>query len=136
MRLTCATVLLFFASGCATVLSSSTDTLRVDSKPQGITVKVDGQTLTTPAAIELSVKMDHEVIFPNGEKVMVKRVLDGTTFLNVFFWPGFIVDGVTGATTGSLSPTKLYYVVGEGVVRKPTPASKAKNKQRSSTPGH
>ena len=134
MRLICVLALLVLGSGCATVLSGSTETLHVDSKPQGITVRVDGQTLTTPAAIELSVKSNHEVIFPNGEKVMVKRTLDGTTFLNVFFWPGFIVDAATGATVGSLTPTRLYYVEGEGVVRKPKPAPNA-NKKASSTPG-
>ena len=91
---------------------------------------MDGQTVVTPAAIELSVKSDHEVVFPNGETVMVKRTLDGTTFLNVFFWPGFIVDVATGAVTGSLSPTKLYYVEGEGVIRKPAPSSEQKNKQK------
>ena len=47
---------------------SSTETLTITSEPQGIKVNVDGQTLTTPAMIEIAQRRSHIVTFPNGEK--------------------------------------------------------------------
>lgn len=90
------------SSGCATILSGTKQTVTVRSNPPGAHVSIGTQNGTTPTAFTLSkgknctVQVAHA---PGKRVVHLKRHFDPVTLLNIIppFWPGFIVDAVTGA---------------------------------------
>ena len=95
--------MLITLTGCASIAGNNTRAVTINSAPQGAAIYVDNQEYgVTPATITL----------PNniygGKSIMVKKAgyhaqtrMVNTQFqpialLDVFFWPTFIVDGVTG----------------------------------------
>ncbi|NBC15849.1 MAG: PEGA domain-containing protein [Bacteroidetes bacterium] len=95
---------LLLLSGCATLFSGTEDDITFDSEPQGAQVLIDGIVVgTTPTTVVVD--------RPGLEETDVTVQLDGydplrfeldtefnnTAILNVFFWPGFVVDVLTGA---------------------------------------
>lgn len=100
--LTTASVILM--TGCATILSGSTQKITVHSTPPGAHVKFGYQSGFTPITFEIPKGKDYPLIVSRGsdqQVITLERKLDPTTFLNVIppFWPGFVVDAVTGAIT-------------------------------------
>lgn len=97
----CALLLL---SGCATLFSGTEERITFYSEPSGASVIIDGIVVgTTPATVEVD--------RPGMEEMRVTVQLDGydprvfeldkefnsASILNIFFWPGFVVDALTGA---------------------------------------
>ena len=92
------------SSGCATLFSGTDDEITFTSEPSGAQVIIDGINVgTTPTTIEVD--------RPGFEDTDVTIQLDGyeprtfeldkefnnTAILNIFIWPGFVVDALTGA---------------------------------------
>lgn len=91
-------------SGCATLLSGTSQTVTVDSYPPGAKVALGLQTGTTPASFVVPKGRDCPVQIsqgPDKRVVILRRRMDPVTLLNVIppLWPGFVVDWATGALT-------------------------------------
>ncbi len=98
-------------AGCATVVASNSETIRIDSEPQGQTVSIDGSTYTTPVLVTLGRDADHFAKFPNGQTVSIKRTFQPWFLGNLLLGgiPGMIVDLITGAVSRDLWPDRLVY---------------------------
>mgnify|MGYP003702308891 CR=1 FL=1 len=106
--LTILAVMALTFTSCATLFTGTTQSVTIDSQPQGANIVVDGQLLgTTPARVRLD--RDLNAIFDDGKYIRLEKdgyVPDGyilgadiepfcvLNMFNVFFWA---VDGVTGA---------------------------------------
>ena len=94
---------ILFASGCASIFSGTNDTITFDSNPKGAKVKVNGMQLgrtpvTVPVKRSLSapqVQLSLDGYEP--QYVMLQNTFNSVAFLDVFFWPGFIIDAATGS---------------------------------------
>lgn len=88
--------------GCATILNDDTQPVTFNSDPEGALVKVDGVAYgRTPVTIPVQRKgWDKQVeISLDGYKTeafTLENTLSGNSFLNVLWWPGAIVDGISG----------------------------------------
>ena len=92
------------STGCATIISGSSQTITVDSNPPGAHVRIGHQTGTTPVTLQIPKGRHYPIEVsqgPDRRVVQLDRNLDPITLLNVIppLWPGFIVDAVTGAIT-------------------------------------
>lgn len=93
----------FLASGCATIFSPSHDPVTISSVPEGSAVFMDGNRVgKTPVTIQVKrqltaprVEVKNDGYYPQG--VILQNQLNGVSLLNIFFWPGFIVDAATGS---------------------------------------
>jgi hypothetical protein len=95
-----ATVLLTL-SGCATVFSSGPQTLNLKSEPPGATYQYGPYSGKTPDTVQASrAELAHVTTFTlagyESKTVGVETSVQGVTWVDVLFWPGFIVDFVTG----------------------------------------
>ena len=95
-------------SSCATLFTGTTQSVTIDSQPQGANIVIDGQLVgTTPARVRLD--RDLNAIFDDGKYIRLEKegyIPDGyilgadiepfsvLNMFNVFFWA---VDGATGA---------------------------------------
>ena len=89
-------------SGCATIFTGSTDNLTFKSIPDGAKVEVNGNSIgrtpisspikrsLTPPQVQL--KLDGY----ESKNITLQNGFNGVSILNIFFWPGFIVDAATG----------------------------------------
>ena len=91
------------ATGCATIAGDNTRDVRVETRPAGATIYVDNQRYgVTPAVVTLpsyiyggkliTVKKDGY----QEQSMMVNSQFQPVALLDIFFWPTFIIDGVTG----------------------------------------
>ncbi len=92
------------STGCATILSGTSQTITIDSYPPGAQVKVGGQTGTTPVTLRIPKKKGYVVEisrYADRRVVELERSIDPATFLNFIppLWPGFIVDAIAGTMT-------------------------------------
>ncbi len=116
----CVLFLSFAVSGCATIVSGTTQKISVTSQPSEAIAKVDNNTSSkTPASFTLDRKNDHTIeIAKDGYKtatVLIKRSLNGMAFGNVLIG-GIIgggVDMVSGANN-KLIPERVDVVLEEG----------------------
>lgn len=101
--------------GCATIIDGNTETITIDSEPQGITVMVDGSEYKTPAKVELARDTEHYAQFPNGQRVNITGSFNGWFIANLALGgiPGMIVDLITGAAGGNLEPDGLLFKDGK-----------------------
>ena len=95
-------VLVASVSGCATLISGTHQTVRVDSYPPGAHVTFGDQTGITPVSFVADKKRDDAVRIsqgPDTRVVVLKRSLDPMTLLNLIppLWPGIYIDWSTGA---------------------------------------
>ena len=91
-------------TGCATIISGSSQAITVHSDPPGAYVRVGHQTGTTPVTLHVPKGKDYPVEItqgPDQRTLPLDRNLDPMTLLNIIppLWPGLIVDAVTGAIT-------------------------------------
>ncbi len=114
-RLPVAALVLCMLCGCATIISGKNETVRIDSEPQGVMVKVDGAHYETPVVISLARDTDHYVVFPNGQRVDITRHFQAAVLGNILLGGviGLVVDAVSGAATGNLEPDRLMYKDGK-----------------------
>lgn len=106
--LTILAVMALSFSSCATLFTGTTQSVTIDSQPQGANIVIDGQLVgTTPARVRLD--RDLNAIFDDGKYIRLEKegyIPDGyilgadiepfsvLNMFNVFFWA---VDGATGA---------------------------------------
>lgn len=95
-------VLVASLSGCATLISGSHQTIRVESYPPGAHVTFGEQTGITPVSFVAEKKRDDVVRIsqgPDTRVVVLKRSLDPMTLLNLIppLWPGIYIDWSSGA---------------------------------------
>jgi len=95
---------LLLLSGCATLFSGTDDDITFDSEPQGADVLIDGIVVgTTPTTVvvdrpgleETDVTVQLEGYDPL--RFELDTEFNNTAILNIFFWPGFVIDVLTGA---------------------------------------
>lgn len=112
--LTVAAVMIM-TSGCALIFKGQSAEIRVNSKPDGAAVLVNGSSMgTTPVTLSLSRSKDHILVFKKDGyedvQVNVTRKFDvGTAVVgNVFSWSlfGLVVDIASGAAY-SLEPADI-----------------------------
>ena len=92
-------------SGCASIFGDNTRVVKVDSNPQGAEVYIDNVEYgKTPATIKLpSYIYGGKIITLKKEGYADRSEIIDTQFqkvgiLNIFFWPGFLIDGATGSS--------------------------------------
>lgn len=110
-------LLVLLLAACATIFTSSSQNISVDSNPKGATIIVNTtggiQVFegTTPASVHLDRKNKYVVIVNlegyREERIQIGQTLNPITIVNLLFWPGFIVDLVTGAVW-NLDPDQLF----------------------------
>lgn len=89
-------------SGCATIFSGSSDQVEFKSMPEGARVEVNGVSVgRTPmtANIKRNITAPTVQLKLNGyetQQILMQNSFNAVSLLNIFFWPGFIVDAVTG----------------------------------------
>lgn len=95
---------LLVLSGCATLFSGTDDDITFDSEPQGAKVLIDGIVVgTTPTTVvvdrpgleETDVTVQLEGY--ESRRFELDKEFNNTSILNIFFWPGFVIDALTGA---------------------------------------
>jgi hypothetical protein len=92
---------LLLLNGCATVFSSSPQTLNLKSEPLGATYQYGPYSGKTPDTIQASrAELAHTATFTlagyESKTVPVETGVQGVTWVDILLWPGFIVDFVTG----------------------------------------
>jgi len=95
---------LLLLAGCATLFSGTRQDVYIASEPAGATILVDGlERGTTPTTIRLKkpgVKETEVTLRLAGyadRTFTLQSEFDLLSILNVFFWPGFVIDAVSGA---------------------------------------
>ena len=95
--------LLLLTSGCATIFTRSTDPISFSSRPEGAQVQIDGMNVgRTPVTIPVKRSLSTPQVRLSldgyeSQFVMLSNTFNEVAILNVFFWPGFIVDAATGS---------------------------------------
>lgn len=101
MRKILALSIMVLCSGCSTLFTDSSQQVTFVSKPEGAHIEVGPYECTTPCTILIPRKSNFAVKATyQGKKKVVpfEKTMAGSTVLNILFWPGFIVDGMTGNT--------------------------------------
>ncbi|WP_145984500.1 putative periplasmic lipoprotein [Zymobacter palmae] len=93
---------LLLLNGCATVFGPSQDTITVSTQDNDTKVFVDGLymgngTVTYPVPRGKSVTLSAEKKGCSPRVLQTGKSVVGLTFINILFWPGFIVDAATGS---------------------------------------
>ena len=97
--ITVSLIMLMTLNGCCSLFRESSQVIRVNSTPQGATVKLgdaEGKTpyaLTVPKGKEyvMNVKLGGET-----KSMSLQKRVDGLYWVNILVWPGLIVDAITG----------------------------------------
>lgn len=92
---------LFLCSSCATLFSSSTVSVQMESEPPGAQYQIGPFSGKTPDSIAIPKKSIPDFAtfdLPGYERrtVPIESGITGVFWVNVLFWPGMIVDIVTG----------------------------------------
>jgi hypothetical protein len=104
--LLCLLVLGVAASGCATIVHGSTQSIAVNTDPPGARVMVNGQDHgATPTTLNLKRGRDHQIVFDlagyQPVTINVEKNMDTMPFIvgNLFSWGiiGWVVDAANGA---------------------------------------
>ncbi len=90
------------STGCATMISGTSQNVTITSTPPGAHVQIGHQSGVTPVTLWVPKGKDYPVEISQGSDKRVVRLnknVDTFTFLNIIppLWPGFIVDAVTGS---------------------------------------
>ena len=100
IRCVVAGVLAVALSGCATILSGTSQSITVHSDPQGAQARIGHEAGRTPVTLTVpkGKEFNLEVTVDRNKRIFpLRKTFDTVGILNVFFFPGFIVDAVTGA---------------------------------------
>lgn len=90
------------STGCATMISGTSQNVTITSNPPGAHVRIGHQSGITPVTLSVPKGRDYPVEVSQGPDkriVLLNKNVDAYTFLNIIppLWPGFIVDAVTGS---------------------------------------
>lgn len=95
-----ACVALLALSACATLFGDDNDKIAIHSN-QGASILVNGNQVGTGSTV-YSLPRDKKAIITAKKQgcsdmsVPTEQSIVGATFWNILFWPGFIVDAITG----------------------------------------
>ena len=95
-------VVFVFLTGCATMFTSPTDHITFNSSPEGANVEINGMSqVKTPVTVPVKKSMNSPQVQMKkngyeGKPVFLQTSFNAVSLLNIFVWPGFIVDIVTG----------------------------------------
>ncbi len=99
-------VVAFLIPGCATLFTGTSDEITFETEPAGARVFVDGIDYgVTPATMDITRSGigDREIMLRlDGYEpytFKLNKEFNAVSVINIFFWPGFIVDVATGAVT-------------------------------------
>lgn len=87
-------------SACATLFGNKSDNITVHSQ-NNARILVDGNEIGRGTAL-FSLPREKTAVITvkkagcSDMSLTTEQSVNNTTFLNIFFWPGFIVDAVTG----------------------------------------
>ncbi|MGH8012367.1 MAG: hypothetical protein ACREQ4_07705 [Candidatus Binataceae bacterium] len=110
----CGSLAAMMLSGCATIFSGGPQSLDLTSTPPGATYQYGPYTGKTPDTLQASRgSLAHVATFQlagyESKTVPVEMGVQGVTWVDILFWPGFIVDFVTGnaykVTTPNIAAT-------------------------------
>ncbi len=99
-------------SDCSTIITGTTDVIRISSVPDGATVELDGRTYHTPISVTLSRDKSYDVVIRKEGYLpahrVISRVGNAVTTANLVLGgvPGLLTDQSTGAAF-RLFPTDL-----------------------------
>jgi len=92
----------FFLSGCASIMTGSSQQVTFNSNPEGSTVNVGGRPLgKTPLTTSLKRKTGQAIVFEKEGYKPVSMELETRT--NGWFWGNILIGGLVGSTTDGLS---------------------------------
>lgn len=104
-----------FASGCATIIDGTTQTVSFHSNPEGATVRVNGTTLgVTPLAFDLKKSKYNQVTFSKDGYKTLELPLE--SHLDGWFWGNIVFGGLVGSTTDGVSGAVNEYSPGQYMV--------------------
>lgn len=88
-------------TGCATIFTSDTDTLTIDSEPASATYQCGPYSGRTPATIQVPRKAIPTFCIFRKEgfeerSLPVTSGIQGVTWIDILLWPTLIVDFATG----------------------------------------
>jgi hypothetical protein len=102
VRAAFASAFVVWLSGCATIFTGSNDNITFKSVPEGAKVEINGNSVgRTPVTVpvkraltppQVMLKLDGY----DQRSILLQNGFNGISILNIFFWPGFIVDAATG----------------------------------------
>ncbi len=95
---------MFGASGCATILSGTTQSITVLSTPPGARVVLGNQVGITPTTFVVPKGMNLPIEIAQGPDVRfvpLRKITDPNVWWNLIppMWPGFLIDAGNGAMT-------------------------------------
>ena len=96
-------LLLVLSSSCATIFTGTSQDVYFTSEPSGALVMLDGQPLgRTPLITKVPRRLRSRLISYEleGHEPVVQEMgnrVNGVTFINLLWWPGFVIDAVSGA---------------------------------------
>lgn len=104
------TVSSLFLSGCATILTGTTERIKFTSEPDATHVDADGQSCATPCSLNLKKGESHMAKFKHAgyetQTVALEKKFNPVSLLNLLGMIGWIVDVATGAMW-SVSPDAI-----------------------------
>ena len=89
------------ASGCASIFANHTPVIPVATNPPGAVVYVNGVPAgQTPTVVQLDSRQpaNIQIYLPGFQPVQMwrQKSISGWFWVNILFWPGFLVDLATG----------------------------------------
>ncbi|MFC1462041.1 PEGA domain-containing protein [Verrucomicrobiota bacterium] len=103
-------VVALFGSGCASILSTSRQKLKISTTPPGAKISINGKTKgVTPAVVKVKrADMQKITMVAAGydtHEVVLDQYMNWLTWGNVIFFPGIFVDMGTGAAVKHVPST-------------------------------
>lgn len=99
-------LLVCLSTSCATVFTGTTDEVYFTSEPSGALIVLDNHVLgrtplitRVPRRLSGGRYLSYELEGYETATQLMKNRVNGITFINLLWWPGFIVDAVSGAMT-------------------------------------
>src|SRR5579884_1609629 len=101
-NLSCATLALCLLTGCATIISGTSQEVSFVSNPEGATVAVSRRVLgKAPLTTRIDRKQGQTLVFEReGYKPLTMRL---DTTINPWFWGNIVFGGLIGSTTDGIS---------------------------------
>ena len=102
MRKILVVIILFtvcFNQGCCSIFTSGPQTVSIDSKPEGATVKVGPYKGITPYNVSIPRGKDYTIraSYNGKEEILnLNKSIEPVYWVNILFWPGLIIDVATG----------------------------------------
>src|SRR5712692_1897743 len=100
---------LSFLTGCATIFAGGPQSVTLKSDPTGATYQYGPYSGRTPDTIQASrQELAHTATFKlagyEDKTVPVQTGIQGVTWLDILFWPGFLVDFLNGSANRLETP--------------------------------